>query len=102
MSHNFASKQPQYWFTSTSSFRNFFAKIEVSAYAAINVIPDYPPHGYVGGNIGDCPVLAIDLCPKGGALAHFQSQGNSKKHTNILIIATQKCPMAGALARVNC
>ena len=39
--------------------------------------------GYVGGNIGGFPVLAIDLCPKGGALAHFQSQGDSKKHTNI-------------------
>ena len=34
---------------------------------------------YVGGNIGDFPVLAIDLCPKGGVLAHFQSQGDSKK-----------------------
>ena len=51
---------------------------------------------------GDYPVLVIDLCPKGGALAHFQSQGDSKKHTNILIIAAQKCPMAGALARMNC
>ncbi len=58
--------------------------------------------GYVGGNIGDFLVLAIDLCPKGGALAHFQSQGDSKKHTNILIIATQKCPMAGTLARMKC
>ena len=59
---------------------------------------------YVGGNIGDFPVIAIDLCPKGGALAHFQSQGDSKKHTNniILIIAAQKCPMVGALARMNC
>ena len=38
--------------------------------------------GYVGGSIGDFPVLAIDLCPKGGALAHFQSQEDSKKHTN--------------------
>ena len=38
--------------------------------------------GYVGGNIGDFPVLAIDLCSKGGALAHFQSQGDLKKHTN--------------------
>ena len=58
--------------------------------------------GYVGGNIGDFPVLAIDLYPKGGALAHFQNQGDSKKHTNVLIIATQKCPMVGALARMNC
>ena len=48
----------------------------------INVIPDYLT-GYVGGNTGDFPVLAIDLCPKGGALTHFQSQGDSKKHTNI-------------------
>ena len=45
----------------------------------------------------DFLVLAI---PKGGALAHFQSQGDLKKHTNIVIIATQKCPMAGALARM--
>ena len=42
----------------------------VETYAAINVIPGYP---YIGSNIGDFPVLAIDLCPKGGALAHFQS-----------------------------
>ena len=73
-----------------------------SYYAAIIVIPDYPLTGYIEGNIGGFPVLAIDLCPKGGALAHFQSQGDSKKHTIILIIATQKCPMAGALARMNC
>ena len=51
---------------------------------------------------GDFPVLVIDLCPKGGALAHFQSQGDSKKHTNILIIAAQKCPTAEALVRMNC
>ena len=63
-----------------------------------------PLMGYVGGNIGNFPVLAINnyLCPKGGAIAHFQSQGDSKKHTNILIIATQKCAVAGALTRMNC
>ena len=70
---------------------------------SIRLIPDYPPHGIcIGGNIGDFPALAIDLCPKWGELAHFQSQGDSQKHTNILIIATQKCPMAGALSRMDC
>ena len=64
--------------------------------------PTTPLTGCVGGNIGDFPVLAINLYPKGGALAHFQSQGDSKRHTNILIIGTQKCPMAGALARMSC
>ena len=53
--------------------------------------------GYVG------TILAIDLCPKGGrgALAHFQSQGDSKDIL-IILLATQKCPMAGTLAKMNC
>ena len=64
--------------------------------------PTTPLTVYIGGNIGDFPVLAIDLYPKGGALARFQFQGGSKKHTNTLILVTKKCPMAGALARMNC
>ena len=47
-------------------------------------------------------LLNIDLCPKGGALAHFQNQEDSKKHTNVLKLATKKCCKVGAIARIYC
>ena len=63
--------------------------------APVNITPNYT--GYVGGNIGDFPVLAIDLCSKGGALAHFRA-----KKRLISIIYKLLSLKAGALARKNC
>ena len=50
----------------------------------INIIPDCPPHRVCRGSIGDFSVLTINLCPRVGALVHFQRPEDSKKHTNTL------------------
>ena len=80
-----------------------FSSIEETDNAAINIIPDSPLTGCIGGNIGDFPILAIkiNLFQERG-ISSLSGTGRLKKHTKTLIIATQMCPSAGALARMNC
>ena len=71
-------------------------------YAAINIIPDYPPHGVYRGQHRGFSNISLQILPQERGISSFSGTGRLKKHTNTLIIATQMCPSAGALARMNC
>ena len=60
----------------------------LSIYAAINIIPDYPPHGVYRGQHRGFSNISLQILPQERGISSFSGTERLKKHTNTLIIAT--------------
>ena len=56
--------------------------------AAINIIPDYPPHGVYRGQHRGFSNISLQILPQERGISSFSGTERLKKHTNTLIIAT--------------